>query len=70
MSRNDTKQSDGEAPLMLELWGIQSTTLLPFFPGPLWLGVVAYDRILSMGQIELFDRKTMWKQMTYAKLNY
>ena len=26
---------------------------LPSLPGPLWLGVVAPDRILSMGQIEL-----------------
>ena len=25
----DTKQSVGEAPLTLELWGIQSTPLLP-----------------------------------------
>ena len=30
-----------------------STHLLPLLPGPLWTGVVASDRILSMGQIEL-----------------
>ena len=45
----DTKQSDGEVPLMLELWGMQSTPLLPSLPGPLWPGVVAPDRVLSMG---------------------
>ena len=45
----DTKQSDGEVPAMLELWGMQSTPLLPSLPGPLWPGVVAPDRALSMG---------------------
>ena len=35
---------------MLELWGMQST---PSLPGPLWPGVVAPDKVLSMGQIEL-----------------
>ena len=34
---------------MLELWGIQSTPSLLLLPGPLWLGVVAPDRALSMG---------------------
>ena len=28
----DTKQSDGEVPAMLELWGIRSTPLLPSLP--------------------------------------
>ena len=45
----DTKQSDGEVPVMLELWGMLSTPLLPSLPGPLWLGLVAPDRALSMG---------------------
>ena len=40
----DTKQSDGEVPAVLELWGIQSTPSLPSLPGPLWLGVVAPDK--------------------------
>ena len=31
----DTKQFDGEVPVMLELWGMQSTPLLPSLPGPL-----------------------------------
>ena len=38
---------------MLELWGMQSTTSLPSLSGPLWPGVVAADRVLSMDQIEL-----------------
>ena len=49
----DTKHSDGEILVILELWGMQCTPLLPSLPGPLWLGVVASDRVLSMGQIEL-----------------
>ena len=49
----DTKQSDGEAPVMLELWGIRSTPLLPLFPGSLRPRVVAPDKVLSMGQIGL-----------------
>ena len=45
----DTKLSDGEVPAVLDLWGIQSTPSLPLLPGPLWPGVVAPDRALSMG---------------------
>ena len=45
----DTKQSDGEVPAVLELWGMRSTPSLPLLPGPLWPGVVAPDRALSMG---------------------
>ena len=44
-----TKQSDGEVPAMLELWGMRSTPSLPSLPGPLWPGVVAPDRALFMG---------------------
>ena len=40
---------------MLELWGMQSTTLLQSLPGPLWPGLVTPDRFLSMIQIEVFD---------------
>ena len=32
---NDSKQSDGEVPVMLGLWGMQSTPSLPLLPGPL-----------------------------------
>ena len=47
--RYDTKQSDGEVPVMLELWGMQSTPSLPLLPGPPWSRMVAPDRALSMG---------------------
>ena len=32
---------------------MRNTPSLPSLPDPLWLGVVALDRVLSMGQIEL-----------------
>ena len=47
----DTKQSDGEVPIML--WGMQSTFSLPSLPAPLWPRVVTPDKVLSMDQIEL-----------------
>ena len=50
----DTKQSDDEASVMLELWRMQSTSL-PILLGPFWPGVVAPGRVLPIGQIELFD---------------
>ena len=49
----DTKQSDDEVLVMLELWRSRSTPSLPSLPGPLLPGVVAPDRVLSMDQIEL-----------------
>ena len=45
----DAKQSDDDVPVMLELWGMQSTPSLPLLPGPFWPGMVAPDRTLSMG---------------------
>ena len=47
----DTKQSDGEASEILELWGMQSTPSLPSLPSQLWPGMVAPEG--SMDQIEL-----------------
>ena len=44
-----TKQSDGEVPVMLEIWRMQIIPLLPSLPGPLRPRVVALDRALSMG---------------------
>ena len=41
--------------VILELWGKCSTPSMPLLPGTLWPGVVAPDRILSMGQIKLFN---------------
>ena len=49
----DTKLSDGEVPVILELWGMRSTPSLPLLPGSPWPGVVAPGRVLSMSQIEL-----------------
>ena len=51
--RYDAKQSDGEVLIMLELWGMWNTPSLSSLSGPLWPGVVAPDRVLSMSQIEL-----------------
>ena len=45
----DTKQSDGEVSVMLGPWEMRSTPSLPLLPGPLWPGLVAPDRALSMG---------------------
>ena len=42
-----------EVPVMLGLWGMQSTLSLVLLHGQLWPGVVALDRVLSIGQIEL-----------------
>ena len=47
----DIKQSDSKASA-LEICGLWSTCTLPLFPGPLWLGVVALDRVLSVDWIE------------------
>ena len=49
----DTKQSDEEVLVMLELWRMRNTPSLPSLPCPLWPRVVAPDRIQSMDQIEL-----------------
>ena len=61
VSLYDTKQSDEEVPVMLELWGMQNTSLLPSLPGFLWPGVVAPDRVYGSNRTKL---------CTYAKMNY
>ena len=48
-SAYDTKQSDGEVPVMLGLWEMWSTPSLPLLLDPLWPGVLAPDGVLSMG---------------------
>ena len=62
----DIKQSDGEAPVMLELWGMQSIPSLTLPLGPLKLGLVAPDRVQPMGQIELNSvlmlKGTVWNR--------
>ena len=50
----DYKQYNGEALVMLKLWGMRSAPSLPSLSGSLWPGVVASDR----GQKELFDIDT------------
>ena len=45
--------NNGYVPVMLVLWGMQSIHSLPELPGPLWPGVVAPNKVLSIGQIEL-----------------
>ena len=47
----DTKRSDGKAQVML--WGMRSIPSLPLLPDPLWPRMVASDRALSIGWIEL-----------------
>ena len=51
-------KSDGDAPVMLELWGMQST---PYIAIASRFTLVAPDRVLSMGWIELFDIWTVCK---------
>ena len=51
----DIKHSDGKAPVMLELRGMRSTLSLLSLPGQLWPGLVAPDRVLSMGYMEQFE---------------
>ena len=60
--RYNTKQSDDEAPLMLELRGMRSTSSMPSLPGPFWPRVVAPDKNPIYGS-------NTTKLRTYAKLN-
>ena len=67
----DTKQSDGEVPVMLELWGMQSTPLLPLLLSPLRSGVVAPDRVLSMSYIKLnCEIELFWHVNCVLMLNW
>ena len=52
----DTKQSDGEVPVMPELWGMWSTPSLPLLSGSLWPRVVAPDK----GPIYELNRTKPW----------
>ena len=53
---------------MLELWGMQNTPSLLLLPGSHWSGVVAPNRVQSVGQIEFFD---IWTELFEIKVfNY
>ena len=78
--RYDTNKFDDDVRVMLELWKMQSTPSLPSLPGLLWPGVVAPNRVLPMGQIELscllllnwiaWNRNILtFKLHTYVNLN-
>ena len=45
----DTKQSDCEVPVMLEIWGMWSTLSFPLLLGLLWSDVVAPEKGLIFG---------------------
>ena len=67
----DTKQSDGEVPAVLELWGMWSTPSLPSLPGPLWPGVVApgYDTKQSDGEVPaVLELWGMWSTPSLPSL--
>ena len=59
--------------LMLELWVMWSTLSLPLLPDLLWPGVVAPDRVLSMGQIEvncvLMQNWIVWNRTAFWHWN-
>ena len=69
----DTKQSDGEVPVILELWGMQSNPSLRSLPDPLWPRVVAPDRVLStkpwFREFTFFFFFFAFKLRIYAQLN-
>ena len=56
----ETKQSDGEVPVILEICGMQSTPSLPSLPDPLWFGVVAPYK----GPISGLKRIKPWFEFT------
>ena len=49
----DITLNNDEVPVTLELLGMWSTSSLSLLPDTLWPGVVAPDKVLSIGQIEL-----------------
>ena len=55
---------------MLELWGMWNVPLLSLLLGSLRPGLVALDRVLSMGLKELFDILTVYKKVTCVKSNF
>ena len=56
---------------MLELWGMGSISLSSSIHSPIWPGVVAPDRVLSMGQIKcvLMLKWIVWNSSVYMNKN-
>ena len=58
---------------MQEHWGMQNTPSLPSHPGSLWPRMVAPDKVLSTGQIELVCMLMLnwilWNRTTFWYLN-
>ena len=50
---NEWPGYDGEFQMLLELWRLWSTPSLPSLSSPFWSGMVAPNRALSIGLIEL-----------------
>ena len=50
-----TSKGDGESSLMLELERMYTTPSLPFLQHTFWLGIVAPERFITIGQIQLFE---------------
>ena len=73
MSWYDSKQSECDVSVTQDIWGMQSTYLLPSLPGPLWPRVVAPDKVESMGQIErnsgLMLNWIVWNKTVYMYKN-
>ena len=69
----DTKQSDGEVQVMLELWAMQSTPSFPSLPGPVWPRMVAPGKGPTFGSNRTKPcfrefSVSAFKQCIYAKL--
>ena len=75
-----TKISDGEVPVMLDLLGMTCSSLMPSLPGPIWSGVIAPVRDLSIWanitklynmQNSIAWKRTVltFKQRAYVRLN-
>ena len=47
--------------MMLELWGMQSTSSLPSLLGPLWPGMVVPDRAVSIGHMRTYAKPNSLK---------
>ena len=73
-SGDDIKQFDDEAPVMLELWGVQSTPSLPLLSGPIYgsnrsvwyLNCIQTNDLceIELFEIELFNDLTVCKLVT------